>query len=324
MPSRRVVLALILAVAVAPDTWLHSSAPDGPPDWRIAVTPQPFEPGRSGPFIVSGQWVLTGYDRRFGGLSALVTLSDDAFLAASDTGRMARFTVADDKVTEGFLDRPGGAEARTKFGADIEALTRDPESGTLWAAYEWGSRVVRFTPSLSPKASIVPPQMAQWLDNSGPESFVRLSDGRFLAIQETARVEDDTRHRAVLFDTDPIEIPTGRSFLIARTGDYRIVDAAMLDEDRVLLLLRRFEFNPWPTFDTAIASFRISDIESDAIIAPRMLAEFGDAIFRENYEGLAITRTDRGTALWLISDDNFAAFQSTTLLRLEYSDATTR
>ena len=324
MPSRRVVLAVLIALGTAPDTVLHSAPPTETPDWTITVTPQPFDEAQVGPFTVTGRWVLTGNDWRFGGLSALVPLGEHAFLAASDTGMMARFAVDPVRPTEGLLMQPGGDEARTKFGADIEALARDPASGTLWAAYEWGGRVERFGPDLQPEASIVPPQMADWSGNTGPESFARLPGGRFLAIEEVPRVLHDTRHRTVLFDGDPIEQPRGRDVLIEEIGDYRLVDAAALDDETVLLLLRRFGFRPWPTFDTAIAAVRIDALSTQDVVTPFVLAEFGEAIFRENYEGIAVTQSNAGPVVWLISDDNFASLQSTILLRLEYESGPER
>ena len=53
-------------------------------------------------------------------------------------------------------------------------------------------------------------------------------------------------------------------------------------------------------------------------IPTRLLAEFGNAIPRDNYEGIAVTTDDDGQFVWLISDDNFMAIQRTLLLKLRW------
>ena len=66
------------------------------------------------------------------------------------------------------------------------------------------------------------------------------------------------------------------------------------------------------------AEVDVDSPNADGIVAARMLAEFGAAIPRDNYEGLAVTEDADGMHLWLISDDNFMSFQRTMLLKLRW------
>ena len=85
-----------------------------------------------------------------------------------------------------------------------------------------------------------------------------------------------------------------------------------------MVLLRRLDWGVPPGFDTAIAEVDVNSPSADGIVAARMLAEFGAAIPRDNYEGLAVTEDADGMHLWLISDDNFMSFQRTLLLKLRW------
>ena len=99
---------------------------------------------------------------------------------------------------------------------------------------------------------------------------------------------------------------------------YRPVDATPAGEGRALVLLRRLDWGVPPGFDTAIAEVDVDSPNADGIVVARMLAEFGAAIPRDNYEGLAVTEDADGKHLWLISDDNFMSFQRTLLLKLRW------
>ena len=71
-------------------------------------------------------------------------------------------------------------------------------------------------------------------------------------------------------------------------------------------------------FETAIVEIDIDRRNADGSIPTRLLAEFGNAIPRDNYEGIAVTTDDDGQFVWLISDDNFMAIQRTLLLKLRW------
>ena len=319
MPVRRLALIAALAALLAPGLWLRDPAPVR--DFTFSVTPLGHPPTQAGPFTLAGWWALDGRDRRFGGLSALTVMDQGRFLAASDTGRFALFPVPQGPTgrarNTGRMERSSRPDTLPKTGVDIEALARDPSTGMLWAAYENGNRIARFSSDLRPQASRRIPEMRGWLKNSGPESLVRLADGRFLAIEESAGKTGGTAHRALLFPGDPVRDRPARRLTIERVESYRIVDAARLDQT-IWLLLREVRWGVPPRFDTALARFPVSALKRDRI-APELVAQFGTAIPRDNYEGLAIEkRAGQPTRFWIVSDDNFSSFQSSWLLALDF------
>ena len=305
----------MLAALLAPGLWLRDSARN--PDLAFDIVPLRFEAQVVGPFVLSGWWDLRGRDRRFGGLSALVAKGEGAFLAASDTGRFAAFDVPVDGRGEGRLQL-AGKRTRSKLGADIEALAQDPDTGTLWAAYEHTNRIARFAPDYMKQANVSIEAMSGWGSNSGPESLLRLPDGRFVAIEESARGRGGVTHRAVLFSDDPTQDADVRTLHIETIDDYRVVDAAML-EGEIWLLLRDVRFGLPPRFASALARFPVAAVDKGSDISPELVVEFGDRIPRDNYEGLAIEKRADGTArFWIVSDDNFSSFQSSWLVALDY------
>ena len=271
-----------------------------------------------GAFTLAGWWELRGRDRRFGGLSGLVKTGRFGFLAASDKGRFAAFDVPVRGSGTGRLEL-AGERAPSKLGADIEALARDPATGTLWAAFEQTNRIARFGADYTEEGEAAPEAISYWGGNSGPESLVRLPDGRFLTVEESPRGRGGVTHRAVLFTGDPTQDAQARKLHIEAIPNYRIVDGALTDTD-VWVLLRDVRFGLPPRFATALARFPLAALEDEADIVPTLVAEFDSDIPRDNYEGLAIEKRSRDRLrFWIVSDDNFSSFQSSYLLALDYS-----
>ena len=318
MRRTRLILALLLVLALLPGHWLRTGERQ---DFSPAVTLEALAvpPMRRGPFTLEGAWELTGDPAQFGGFSALVALPDGRFLAGSDTGRRLVFGRPDRGATQGTLDRFVAAEDGAKRSSDLESLTRDPETGTLWGGYEFRESIVRFDPAWQRDAEVLPDAMADWHANAGAEALVRLADGRFLAIEEGARKWRGRTHNAVLFAGDPITAPAPDRLLVELPAGYRPVDATPLDGGRALVLLRRVAWGIPPAFETALALVDVDARGDGKRLSLTLLAEFGDAIPRDNYEGLALTEDADGTHLWLIADDNFMSFQRTLLLKLRWN-----
>lgn len=316
MRPKRLALSLVIAVALAPGTlWRMPELPIEF-DHRVTIAPLAVAPRRIGPFTLVAGWEMDGDRVEFGGFSALVALDDERFLAGSDTGRKLLFTRPDHEGFSGTLSEIGTDDPAAKLGRDLESLTVDSRSGRVWGGYEFRQSIVRFDPQMTPDTEVRPVAMREWGDNSGPEALVRLADGRFLVIEERAERRGGTAHEALRFAGDPVMDVAPEALLVRFPAAYRPSDATPLVDGRALLLLRRVDWGLPPVFETALAEIDIDRPARGGTIVARMLAEFGNAIPQDNYEGLALTRDPDGTHVWMISDDNFMGFQRTLLLKL--------
>lgn len=317
MRPTRLLLVALLATALAPGTWLRTPEPLDF-DRLARIAPLEVDAARSGPFDLVAAWRMTGDPIQFGGLSALVALDGKHFLAGSDTGRWLRFTRPDQGATPGEIAPLFEDEDTLKESRDLESLAVDPATRTVWAGFEYRNSILRFDASLTVEAQARPRLMRHWEDNAGPETLVRLADGRFLVIEEAARRWRGRHHRAVIFAGDPIDDRDPQKAVVEIPQGYRPVDATPVGGGQALVLLRRVIWSIPPGFATAIALVDIDARAPDGSIPARLLTEFGDRIPQDNYEGIALTDDSDGTHVWLVSDDNFMAFQRTLLLKLRW------
>ncbi len=318
MRPMRLLLAGMLAIAVVPGNWLRTTEPKREFQPLAVITPIKVRNVHSGPFRLVAGWEMTGDKAEFGGFSALVVLDEDRFLAGSDVGGKLVFGRPDRNNGPGILSRFDDADDGPKASRDLESLTIDPATGRLWAGYEFREAIVRFDPDHRRDAEVRPPEMSHWDSNGGAESLARMTDGRFLVIQENARRWLGRHHEALIFATDPIEDDEPESVLVEVPRGYLPVDATPIAGGRALVLLRRLVWSIPPAFDTAIAEIDIDRRNQEGSIPARLLTEFGRDIPRDNYEGIAITGDEDGQFVWLISDDNFMSFQRTLLLKLRW------
>lgn len=319
MRRKRLVLAILLAAALAPGTWLRVPVEPYRFEPLVSITPLSVEATHAGPFEPVAAWQLTGDRLEFRGWSAMVALDDQRFLAGSDGGRRLVFERPDRSRLPGVLGRFHDNEESIKEGRDLESLTIDPSSGTVWGGFEYRQSIVRFDAEYRPDGEVHPRAMRRWDDNAGPESLVRLADGRFLVIEEGAQLWRGHHHAALLFAGDPIDDPHPESLVVEVPRGYRPVDATPLEDGKALVLLRRLVWGIPPTFDTALALLDIDHRDDRGIVRVRLLAELGSSIPKDNYEGIAITDDDDGRHVWLISDDNSMSFQRTLLLKLRWN-----
>ena len=204
MRPLRAFLAVAVALGLAPGTFWRSEVRPIDPAAAIVFTPADIAPEarRKGPLLLTGAWALSSTSRGLGGYSALIARGDGSLLAASDAGGLLAIERPGTQAMGArFLAITGSAE-RDKRDADVEALANDPASGRIWAAYEGSNAIEALTPDLAPIRRVEPAAMADWRSNSGPESFARLADGRFVAIAEVVR-RGETYNRGVVFNADP-------------------------------------------------------------------------------------------------------------------------
>jgi hypothetical protein len=321
MSRRHRLLALCLALAVAPGTWLRSSEP--PPNTEQALGFTPLAPGaeRLGPFRLAGVWQLTSGNSLFGSYSALVAPAPGQLLAFSDRGDFLAFAApgsAPAPVRIGTV--PGGA-TRHKHYRDIEAATRDPVTGRIFLALEGRNAAARYGPDLSFEALRQVPEMREWRLNSGPEAMVRLGDGRFVVLCECRTGWfSSSVHPALLFAGDPSLAGAAQAFTFAGAEGYRPTAMAELPDGRVLVLVRRLTWPMPPRFRAKLLLADPAEITPGGTWRAAELASIRAPLPVDNFEALAISPgADGALVAWLLSDDNQAPSQRTLLIKLEFS-----
>ena len=305
--------ALALLATFAPPSLERVPAP--PAVTTVLYTPVTPD-GQGGPqervgrLRFLGGWVLTSNDERFGGLSAIAA-GKGVLTAASDAGWAFRFPLPG-------AGRPHVAAAVFTIGRDGEKLEGDAESlaagaGTLWLGYEQSNSVRRVdAASFRQLAETAPPAMSAWDENSGAEAMVRLPDGRFIVFAEGSGGDSE----ALLFFGDPARGGTQALRLRYRPpAGFRITDAALLPDGRLIFLNRRFRL--FEGFSAKLTIGRLpAAVREGELLTGEPLADFTGGEQHENFEGVSATREGGRTILWIVSDDNYLSLQRTLLMKL--------
>ena len=314
MNGRRLVAVALIALALAPGTFLRTEIP------RKLTTDLAIEPVSDLPqratgsgFTREGVWQLTSSSLEFGGYSAILAMDDSSLRLFSDRGN---------RLTLPVPGRPLGGNVifasdwdRGDLNAmvpDVEAATRDPASGDYWLAFENTHSVIRFDAANELKAARLPSEWQGWPENGGAEAMTRLPDGRFLVLPERSPT-------GLIYPSDPTGEVEARSFAAALPAGYHPTDAAALPDGQVLVLLRKLE-QALPPFSSALGIADPAALDEGDVLDVDLLLRLEAILPRENYEGLAVAGVaDDGTvALWLVSDDNLSMFQRTLLVRLRW------
>lgn len=314
----RLTLLAVVVLGLAPGTWVRT--PPKELDFRdlLTIVPVEIEPRKIGKLDVLGMWELDSGNTNFGSYSALIVLDDGTLLAGSDRGRLLQFSPPGSSgkiVRFGAID---GAPGRAKDAVDLESLTRDPATGTIWTGYEGSNAIAQVSPKLVEQRRVQPKEMQGWSSNSGPESLARLADGRFLVLAEGNPTTDGTGISALLFAGDPVD-ETSRplDFTFDAPAGYRAVDAAQIPDGRVLVLVRKIVFGLPPGFATALVLADPAEIKKGRPWSGKIIARFAHPLPSDNFEGLAVVpQADGSAVLWMISDDNNGALQRTLLYKL--------
>ena len=331
----RLFCIVLVALGIAPGTWLRTHVP--PPDFGAPLRIAPLKLDAfavahaiKGDVELLGAWKLTSKNAHFGGYSALVNLGDGRLLAGSDRGRLLELPVPDKAASKTSVrfDFFASTNGGPKIYADIEALEYDPATGFVWGSYEDSGRIDRFKSDAKQRitSSVIVAAMQRWPDNGGPETMVRLADGRFIILAETSSY--DTR-AGLMFAGDPISSAPPRRFRFRPPEGYSPVDATLLPDGRVMILVRKVVWGLPPQFATALVIADPAEIETRAPSKSAlgqenpwtggMIAQIGGPDLEENFEGItAIEQGDGSIDLYLIADDNLSAFQETLMLRLNW------
>ena len=315
-------VALLFLATFAPPALFSLPTPPAHPQLR--AEPVLLEEGqpdrrRLGPLTYLAGWSLRSDDRRFGGISA-IHVEDGRVIAVSDAGTVMQFAIPDGGgasplTVEALAEGPG--EPTSKRDRDSEAMT--VRGGDVWIAFERSNSVWRYDrASWRREASAAPAAMRSWSANSGGEAMVRLPDERFLVLSEGKRGNDGST-AAVLFDGDPAEDGTeALRFGYRAPEGYRITDAALLPDGRILFLNRRVSLLDGISAKLTVAELPASDEET--VLAGTEIAHFEPPVTVDNMEALSVTREDGRTIVWIASDDNFSPLQRSLLLKFALDD----
>ncbi|AUX68588.1 hypothetical protein CHX26_02845 [Porphyrobacter sp. HT-58-2] len=319
----RWLLLSFVVIGLAPGTFLRTPTGQRGDVAEVTVIPITERRGVSGELALTGAWELRSDHGWFGGFSALVASDGPGLIAGSDRGFLLDIDLKGSapRAVPGSFRYIGRVMGPREELVDLEAVTRDPVSGTLWGAFENFNLVARYAPD-GTQTLRRPPQMQRWSTNSGPETLERLADGRFIVMAEGTERGSDNIHPALLFAGDPVEAGKPLAFGFVAPPDYDPVDATALPDGRVLILLRRVEYALPARFDTAIAIADPAEIRAGEVWRAQIIQRMSGGVFADNFEGIAfvpdVADPARG-AVWLVSDDNFSVFQKNVLVRFEWS-----
>jgi len=314
---RRLVALLLVALGLAPGTWWRSPVPAADERQIVSFTPLPLPEVDLGPLRLAGAWQLRSANAHFGSYSALTALGDGTLLAASDRGRMLRFSAPGARPSPVRLDVFAGRAQRDKRQVDLESLARDPATGRIWAGFEVDNRIERYEAGFRRRATVRPQAMRDWRGWFGAEAMVRLADGRFIVLAEGAARWFGSAMPGLLFPSDPVAGATPERFVFVPPDGFRPVDLASLPDGRVLILLRNAGWGIVPAFSGKLMLADPAAIRAGQPWRAQLVADLVAPLPTDNYEGLAVEPDGRGGAvLWLISDDNQMTLQRTLLLKL--------
>ena len=257
-----------------------------------------------------GGWALKSNDPRFGGISALHVEGARA-AALSDAGTLMRFSLPGappETRIEPLSGGPGSADV--KGDRDAESLA--VHGGKVWVGFERSNTIWRYgLAGWRPESSARPAAMRRWRSNRGLEALVRLPGGSFLAFSEGAGVAESP---VILFHGDPAREGTRAETLrYLPPSGYRITDAALLPDGRLLLLHRRVRLTEGVAAKLTIA--RLPRLTAGALISGEEIAVLRTPLAVDNMEGLSVTNEGGRTIVWIASDDNFNPLQRTLLLK---------
>ena len=326
------LLPLFLILAGIPSSASNSRLVLGN-EGRMSAFPVPLDPAdpartRIGALTYLGGVRLTSPDPAFGGFSAMHVAGEE-FVLLSDSGNIVRFRMGGDWRPRDirFADLPGPGSGWYKWERDVEAMTRDSGTGKWWVAFEIRNDIARYDAALGRREAYrysssrrKSDPMQQWDTNGGPESFVRLRDGNFVAISESTHPDEDRSQRLALqFAGDPTNRRVGTFvFRYVPPAGFNPSDMAELPDGRLLVLNRRFRIGDW--FSAKLTIVDRKAIARGAIVRGREIATFAHPLTRDNFEAIAVTQEGEATIVWLATDDNRAFFERSLLMKFRLED----
>ncbi|MFM9852261.1 MAG: esterase-like activity of phytase family protein [Sphingomonadaceae bacterium] len=304
-----------------------------------AKVPRLLDPIIAKPVVINGQmvegarvkthaplhflnaWSLKSSYKYFGGVSAMLHDSS-GFTALTDSGTLFRFDMATNGTIRKGRVAPlptGCAQDRIKYSYDTESMTRDPRSGEILIGFEWRNAICRANASLMRAIRVSQPRaMRGWPQNGGPEAMVTLHDGRTLIFEERAPWGPDTGEGLIFIGDPTANVMEPQTFRYKPPSGFRPTDAAQLPDGRILIVNRQYQFPI--SFLTEITIVPADSVKADAIVTGKTVARIDDPVIADNFEAIAISEANGHIFIWLMSDNNFNAYQHTYLVQFELVD----
>ena len=270
----------------------------------VALDPKNPAHRRVGELTYLRGWHLTSSFDTFGGLSALRRWRG-RWLAVLDAGGLLTFTPYERTAALRALS-PRCRPNRVRLGYDLEGL--DTDGLRIWVSSEWHNTICRLDPD-GRQTGTRPPAMKHWPRYSGPETLLRLSDGRFLVMPE------DSDFPALIFPHDPIRGGRPRRVRYTPPAGYVPTDATLLPDGRLAVLNRKFGLSG---FANKIVLF--DGIPDRGSLHGRVIATLAAPLIHDNFEGISARREGDATVLSIVSDDNNSRWQRTLLLEFRLDE----
>jgi hypothetical protein len=312
------LIALLLLASFAPRALFREVAPPAMP--ALLFRPVPLHDAdpalrKVGKLTYLGGWSIRSNDGRFGGISAM-HVADREVTAVSDGGFAYRFALpragSAEVVITPIAEGPGNSGS--KEDRDAESLV--VYGRRAWIGFEIANEVWRYaSKDWKAQASAAPPAMRQWRANGGSEAMVRLPDGRFLVLAESGQRPDGSTD-ALLFADDPTK--PGKPPLPLRYAapkGYKVTDAAVLPDGRLLFLNRRASLANG--FSAKLTLAKSPDLSAGGTIWGQDIADLQAPLTVDNMEALSVTSESGRTIVWIASDDNFLPLQRTLLMKFQ-------
>lgn len=317
--------AVLLALLIGAVTWPQSDVLPANQGQDLDLVPLAVRPDccTAGPLRLEGLWQLTSSNSMFGGYSALLFVTPGRLLTFSDRGYFLDFAKPGNASGEPQFGSMLSASAALKAHRDIEAAAWDPVTQRFWLAQEGQNAVARYGPGMRLEVRRKVLEWQNWASNSGVEAFVRLKDGRFIALCECRDGWfGEFRHPATIHSGDPTDARPAEAFTFAGVDGYRPTDMAQLPDGRVLILMRRLVWPVPARFAIKVALADPAEIRPGQVWRATEIAQLSAPWPVDNYEGLAIERQLDGTLVaWIISDENSAVSQRVLLLKVRIDEA---
>jgi hypothetical protein len=314
---------MFLLIAGAALATMVAPGPPGPAEGPLLaaltyepVALDPADPARRalGSLVYLEGWALRSDTPRFGGISGMHVEGGEV-IAINDSGTILRFALPGRTGAGQVAMLPLPREGRIrgpKSSRDSEAML--VRGDRMWVTFERSNMVSAHRRSDFAQISAArPAAMRRWRSNTGAEAIARLPDGRFVIFAE-GRSDDDPHSDVVLFEGDPSDAETRTHRLrYRRQPGYRVTDAAVLPDGRLLVLNRGFGL--LAGFSAMLTIVDPAGLREGAILEGREAAIFAPPLTADNMEALSVTVENGRTIVWIASDDNFFPFQRTLLMK---------
>jgi len=265
---------------------------------------------------------LTSGNAEFGGLSDLAFTPDGRLLFAGDKGHWfdARPVMRAGRLA-GLADVRIGRYRKLDGDPVTLGRHRDGESlalidGVPVVGFEQLHRLRAYPQGLDAAARRVdaPDGLSRASGNKGAEALVQLADGRLLLLVEKRLAPDDADYTGWLRGTDG----TWRALSLARRPGYQPTGAAQLPDGDLVVVTRAY--NPLAGARVRLQRIPLEMVAPGARLDGPVLAHFRAPYIVDNFEGVAARAVDGETRVYLLSDNNFNAFQRTLLLEFALTE----